>query len=48
MRENIMNAEKTPLPESLNLKDILEGKVQVPPKVSLFFKCFIAGPDKFN
>ena len=27
-----MNAEKTPLPESLILKDILEGKVQVPPK----------------
>ena len=45
LRESIMNAEKTPLPESLTLKDILKGEVQVLPNVSLFFKYLIAGPD---
>ena len=33
LRESIMNAEKTPLPESLTLKDILKGEVQVPSDV---------------
>ena len=45
LREGIMNAEKTPLPERLTLKDILKGEVQVPSNVSLFFKYLIAGPD---
>ena len=29
LRKSIMNAEKTPLSESLTLKDILKGEVQV-------------------
>ena len=45
LRKSIMTAEKTPLPESLTLKDILKGEVQVPSNVSLFFKYLIAGPD---
>ena len=45
LRESIINAEKTPLPESLTLKDILKGEVQVPSNLSLLFKYLIAGPD---
>ena len=45
LRESIINAENAPLPESLTLKDILKGEVQVPSNVSLFFKYLIAGPD---
>ena len=45
LRENVMNAEKAPLPESLTLKNIFKGEVQVPSNVSLFFKYLIAGPD---
>ena len=33
LRESIINAEKTPLPESLTLKDILKGEIQVPSNV---------------
>ena len=43
LRKNIMNAEKTQLPESLTLKDILHFlKVYHCTNVSLFFKYLIA------
>ena len=42
LRENIMNAETTPLLENSALKDILKGEAPVPPSVS-FFKYLIAG-----
>ena len=40
-----MNAEKTPPPENLTLKDSPKGEVQAPFNVSLFFKYLLAGPD---
>ena len=45
LKENIMNAVKTPLPESLTLKYILKGEVEVQSNVSLFLKYLLAGPD---
>ena len=45
LREKALNAERTPLLESLTLKYILKGEVQVPSNVTLFFKYLIPGPD---
>ena len=45
LRGKALNVERTPVLESLTLKYILKGEVQVPSSVSLFFKYLIAGPD---
>ena len=44
LRSYIVEAQKTPLPENLTIKDILKGEVQVPDIVDNFFNNLICGP----
>ena len=45
LRSVILKAQKTPLPENLTIKDILQGEVQVPDIVNNFLDNLICGPD---
>ena len=45
LRSEILQAQKTPLPENLTIKDISQGEVQVPDIVNNFLDNLICGPD---
>ena len=46
LRKEIMEAEKTDLPQNLRLEDLMSGEVQIPDILLQFMTLLITGPDK--